>query len=67
MHNGNAQSTLKIHLGGTTIDPRRVWSLRRIGSRVCLLKFITGETLSIVCGVEGPETMRISFPGHRSV
>ena len=63
MHNGNAQSILKMRLGGKTIDPSRVSSIKRVGSRVCVVKFVTGESISVTCCVEVPDPMRISFPG----
>ena len=63
MHTENLQSILKIRLGGKTIDPRRVSSIKRVGSRVCILKFVTGESITVTCGVEVFDTMRISFPG----
>ena len=63
MHNGNPQSILKIRLGSKTIDPRRVSSIKRVGSRVCNVKFVTGESIAVTCGVEGPDPMKISFPG----
>lgn len=63
MHNNNLQSILKIRIGGKTVDPSRVSSIRRVGSRVCIVKFITGESITVTCGVEVPDPMRISFPG----
>ena len=63
MHTGNSQDILKIRLGGKTIDPRRVSSIKRVGSRVCILKFVTGESITVTCGVEVLDAMRISFPG----
>ena len=63
MHTENAQGILKVRLGGKTIDPRRVSSIKRVGSRVCILKFVTGESITVTCGVEVPDAMRISFPG----
>lgn len=63
MHNGNPQSILKMRLGGKTIDPSRVRSIKRVGSRVCIVKFITGESITVTCGVKVPDSMRISFPG----
>lgn len=63
MHTGNSQGILKIRLGGKTIDPRRVRSIRRVGSRVCNVKFVTGESITVTCGVEVPDAIRISFPG----
>ena len=63
MHNGNPQSIPKMRLGSKTIDPSRVSSIKRVGSRVCILKFITGESITVTCGVEVPDSMSISFPG----
>ena len=63
MHNENPQNILKIRLGGKTIDPRRVSSIKRVGSRVCNVKFVTGESITVTCGIEVPDAMRISFPG----
>ena len=63
MHNGNPQSIRKMRLGSKTIDPSRVSGIKRVGSRVCILKFITGELISVTCGIEVPDSMRISFPG----
>ena len=62
MPNEKTQSILKIQLGGKTIDPRRVSSIKRVGSRVCNVKFVTGESITVTCGVEVPDSMRISFP-----
>lgn len=63
MHTENPQSILKIRLGGKSIDPTRVSSIRRASSRVCNVKFITGESITVTCGVQGPDSIRISFPG----
>lgn len=54
---------LKIRLGGKTIDPTRVRYCKQIGSRICKIGFITGETITVTCGVQTPDTMRISFVG----
>ena len=53
----------KIRLGSKTIDPTRVRYCKRIGSRTCVLGFVTGETTMVTCGVQTPDTMRISFEG----
>ena len=63
MHTENSQGILKLRLGGKTIDPRRVSSIKRVGSRVCIVKFVTGESIIVTCGVKVPDAMRISFPG----
>lgn len=63
MHTENPQGILKMRLGGKTIDPSRVSSIERIGSRVCVVKFVTGESIGVLCGVEVLDPMRISFPG----
>ena len=63
MHTENAQSILKMRLGGKTIDPRRVCGIERVGSRVCIVKLVTRESITVTCGVEVPDPMRISFPG----
>ena len=54
---------LKIRLGGKTIDPTRVRYCKRIGSRLCLVGFVTGETITVTCGLQTPDTMKISFAG----
>lgn len=54
---------LKIRLGGKTIDPIRVSYCKRIGSRICVIGFVTGETIKVTCGIQTPDTMRISFAG----
>lgn len=54
---------MKIRLGSITIDPKRVYHFKRIGSRVCLLQFITGESITVACGVKTPDNSTISFPG----
>jgi len=54
---------MKIRLGPITIDPKHVHRLKRIGSRVCILQFITGESITVTCGVKTPDKSRISFPG----
>lgn len=54
---------MKIHLDPTTIDPKRVRRFKRIGSRVCILQFITGESITVVCGVKPPDNNIISFLG----
>ena len=63
MHTEDSQGILKVRLGGKTIDPRRVSSIKRVGSRVCNVKFVTGESIIVTCGVKGLDAMRISFPG----
>ena len=63
MHTETPQSIPKIRLGGKTIDPSRVHRIKRVGSRVCNVKFVTGESITVTCGIEGPDSMRISFPG----
>lgn len=52
-----------MRLGSKTIDPTRVSSIKRAGSKVCVVKFVTGESISVMCGVKAPDPMRISFPG----
>ena len=54
---------LKIRLGGKTIDPIRVSYCKQIGSRICVVGFVTGETIKVTCGIQTPDTMRISFAG----
>ena len=54
---------MKLKLGSKTIDLRRARSIKRIGARVCILKFVTGESLTVMCGVEFPDNMSISYPG----
>ena len=54
---------MKIRLGPITIDPKRVYHFKRIGSRVCILQFITGESKTVTCGVKTPDNSMISFPG----
>ena len=63
MHTENSQGILKLRLGSKTIDPRRVSSIKRVGSRVCIVKFVTGESITVTCGVKVLDAMRISFPG----
>lgn len=63
MHTENSQDIPKIRLGSKTIDPRRVSRIKRVGSRICNVKFVTGESISVLCGVEVPDPMRISFLG----
>lgn len=62
MRNENPQSILKMRLSGKSIDPSRVSDIKRVGLRVCNVKFITGEWITITCGVQVPDPMRISFP-----
>ena len=57
------KDSMKIRLGPITIDPKRVYHFTRIGSRVCLLQFITGESITVACGVKTPDRNTISFPG----
>ena len=54
---------MKIRLGPITIDPKRVYHFTRIGSKVCILQFITGESITVVCGVKTPDNSTVSFPG----
>lgn len=54
---------MKIRLGHITIDPKRVNHFKQIGSRVCILEFITGESITVACGVKIPDHHTISFPG----
>ena len=54
---------MKIRLGRITIDPKRVQNFKRIGSRVCILGFITGESITVTCGVKTPNNNTISFSG----
>ena len=54
---------MKIRLGPITIDPKRIHRFKRIGSRVCILQFVTGESITVVCGVKTPDHNTISFPG----
>lgn len=54
---------MKIRLGHITIDPKQVNRFKRIGSRVCILQFITGESITVACGVKTPSNNTISFPG----
>lgn len=54
---------MKILLGPIAIDPKRGHGYKRIGSRVCILQFITGESITVACGVKTPDRNTISFPG----
>ena len=54
---------MKLKLGSKSIDPTRVCSVKRIGSRVCILKFVTGESITVMCSVKFPDNMWISYPG----
>ena len=54
---------MKIRLGHITIDPKRVNHFKQIGSRVCILEFITGESITVACGVKTPDNNTISFSG----
>ena len=63
MHTENLESIPKIRLGSQSIDPSRVSGIKRIGSRVCILKFITGESITVTCGVKVPDSMSITFSG----
>lgn len=54
---------MKICLGRRTIDPKQISQFKRIGSRVCILEFITGESITVVCGVKTPDNNTVSFPG----
>ena len=53
---------MKIRLGRKTIDPEEVNHFKQIGSRVCILEFVTGESITVVCGVKIPDNT-ISFAG----
>ncbi|MDE0685682.1 MAG: hypothetical protein OXI63_22365 [Candidatus Poribacteria bacterium] len=53
---------MKIRLGRKTIDPKEVNHFKRIGSRICILEFITGESITVACGVKIPDNT-ISFAG----
>lgn len=53
---------MKIRLGRKTIDPKEVNCFKRIGSRICILEFITGESITVACGVKIPDNT-ISFAG----
>lgn len=52
-----------MRFGPMTIDPKRVNRFKQIGSRVCILGFLTGESITVTCGVKTPANGTISFPG----
>ena len=54
---------MKICFGPITIDPKRVHRFKRIGSRVCVLEFVTGGSITVTCGVETSDKSTIAFPG----
>ena len=54
---------MKICLGRETINPKEINCFKRIGSRVCILEFITGESLTVACSVKTPDNNTVSFPG----
>ncbi len=54
---------MKICLGPIKIDSERVNRFKQIASRVCILGFITGESITVTCGVKTPANSTISFPG----
>lgn len=56
------RSAMKIRLGRKTIDPEEVNHFEQIGSEVCLLEFVTGESITVKCGVKIPDNT-ISFGG----
>ena len=53
---------MKIRLGRKTIDPEEVSHFKQIGSRVCILEFVSGESITVVCGVKIPDNT-LSFAG----
>lgn len=53
---------MKIRLGRKTIDPEKVNHFKPIGPRVCILEFITGESITVACSVKIPNNT-ISFAG----
>lgn len=53
---------MRIRLGRKTIDPEEVNHFKQIGSRICILEFVTGESISVTCGVKIPNNT-ISFSG----
>ena len=54
---------MKIRIGPITIDPKRIHRFKRIGSRVCILQFVTGESITVACGVKTPDHNTITFAG----
>ncbi len=54
---------MTIHLDHITIDPKWVNHFKRIGSKVCILGFITGESITVACGVKTPDHNTITFSG----
>ena len=54
---------MKIRLGSIIIDPKCIHRFKRIGSRVGILEFITGESITVICGVKTSDKSTISFPG----
>lgn len=54
---------MKMQLGGKVIKLNRVHKAKRIGARGCIIEFHTGESIRVVCGVEVPDGMAISYKG----
>ena len=54
---------MKIRLGRKIINSKEVNCFKRIGSRVCILGFINGESLTVACSVKTPDNNTVSFPG----
>lgn len=53
---------MKIILGSIEIDSERVSYTRRIGSRICKIGFVTGNSILVTCGVDSKDG-NISFKG----
>ncbi len=54
---------MKMKLGGKTIDLNRVWKVTRSGDSIAHIRFITGETIQVTCGVKFLHKCLISYPG----
>ncbi len=54
---------MKLRLGNTTIQLRKVKRVHGLGSRIAIITFKNGESLKVICGVKVPEKGFPCFSG----
>ena len=54
---------MKIKLGNRQIDPKRIKDVSRVGSRITNIRFKTGDSIRVICGVRSPDSGFILYKG----
>ena len=54
---------MEMKLGSKVIQLNRVSKISEVGHRIAQIRFKTGESICVICGVHTPEGALIPYPG----